>query len=125
MDKSLPKLLIGDYCIVLLGIIISVVLFNTLWHSEHAAKIQIRQGNQILGTYSLNLTREIEVKGAIGPAHIAIAQGRVRFTSAPCSNQYCVHQGWLSRAGQAAICLPNQLSIELIGKHQHFDTLNY
>lgn len=122
---QLKKPLLGDYIIILVGIVISIYLFNTLWQTAPATKIQIRQGKQIVGTYSLNQTRDIEVNGAIGHAHIRIANGKVRFMSAPCTNQYCVHQGWLNRAGQAAICLPNQLSIALLGPQQPIDTISY
>ena len=48
-----------------------------------------------------------------------------RYTQSPCRNQYCVHQGWLSRAGQVAVCLPNQISLELLGGDKNYDSLNY
>ncbi|MEQ1767465.1 MAG: NusG domain II-containing protein [Methylotenera sp.] len=126
MPKQLCKeLLIGDWLIVLIGILGIVLLFQTLWTNEHAAKVQIRLGDKIYATYSLNQQREIHVHGPIGTATISIAQGKARFAKSPCHNQYCVHQGWLTRAGQAAICLPNQISLELLGETKPYDSLNY
>lgn len=116
---------LGDYLLILMSIIGIVWLFNTLWSNEQAAKVQIRQGETIIGTYGLNQTREIQVKGPIGTNTISISNGRARFSKSPCHNQYCVHQGWLSRAGQAAICLPNQISLELIGETKPYDSLTY
>ncbi|MDP1658983.1 MAG: NusG domain II-containing protein [Methylotenera sp.] len=124
--KRLTKeLLIGDWLVVLASIMFIFFLFKTLWSNEHAAKVQIRLGDKIYATYSLNQQREIHVHGKLGDAVINISQGKARFAKSPCHNQYCVHQGWLTRAGQAAICLPNQISLELLGETKPYDSLNY
>lgn len=127
---SQPKLitkefLVGDWLVVLASMLCVFFLFLTLWSSEHAAKVQIRLGDKIYATYSLNQQREIIVHGKLGDAVISIAQGKVRFAKSPCQTQYCVHQGWLTHAGQAAICLPNQISLELLGEIKPYDSLNY
>lgn len=119
------ELLIGDWLIILLSLLGVFYLFQTLWSNEHAAKVQIRIGDKIYATYSLNQQREIHVQGKIGDAVISISQGKARFAKSPCNTQYCVHQGWLTRAGQAAICLPNQISLELLGDTRPYDSLNY
>lgn len=119
------RLLLGDYLVVSLGLLLVVYLFQILWHSEYAAKIQVRQGNQIVATLSLNQDRLMDVVGPLGVSKIEIKQGKVRFLSSPCTNQYCVHQGWLRHEGQAAICLPNRVSLELLGTQKSYDSLNY
>ncbi|ACT49168.1 NusG domain II-containing protein [Methylotenera mobilis] len=116
---------IGDWCVLTAGIILVAVLFQQLWSHQDATRVQIRHGDRIYGTYSLNQQRDIHVQGAMGAATVSILHGKARFSQSPCHNQYCVHQGWLSRAGQAAICLPNQLSLELIGETKPYDSLNY
>jgi len=124
--KLLTKhVLIGDWLVILAGLLCVFYLFQTLWSSEHAAKVQIRLGDKIYATYSLNQQREIHVHGKLGDAVISISQGKARFAKSPCTTQYCVHQGWLTRAGQAAICLPNQISLELLGETKPYDSLNY
>lgn len=127
MNSSLKsaKPLFGDVLVVLLSAAFVAFLFKTLWHHEHAAKLQIRLGDKIFATYSLDQNRNIDIKGPIGITRIVIAKGKARFASSPCANQYCVHQGWLSHTGQAAICLPNQVSLELLGGEKPFDSLNY
>jgi hypothetical protein len=99
-------------------------MFKTFWTTSPANKLQIRSGNIIYGTYSLNQHRILQVSGALGTSTIEIKQGKARFKHSPCANQYCVHQGWMNKANQTAICLPNQVSLELLGEKQ-FDTLNY
>lgn len=123
--KSFPKLLPGDWLVLGIGLVAVSVLFATLWRPEHAARLQIRDRDGVHATFSLAQDRSIEVPGPLGVSRIVIHQGRVRFTQSPCRNQYCVHQGWLSHAGQVAICLPNQVSLELLGGEKNYDSLNY
>lgn len=124
--KSLTQALLpGDWLVLITSILCVIYLFQTLWTNEHAAKVLIRLDDKIYATYSLNQQREIHIHGKLGDATISIAQGRARFAKSPCQTQYCVHQGWLTHAGQAAICLPNQISLELLGETKPYDTLNY
>lgn len=119
------QLLPGDWLIIALSSAVIIILFATLWQGGSAARVQIRAGNTVIGTYSLNQDKTLHVHGALGEAIIIIHQGKVRFQRSPCVGQYCVHQGWLTRAGQIAICLPNQVTIELIGDKKPYDSMNY
>ena len=123
--NNFPKPLIGDWCVILLSLVLIVISFFTLWSHQPATTLKIRAGNTVVGEYSLMQTKTLKITGKLGNAVIEIEQGKVRFKHSPCHNQYCVHQGWLSHANQAAICIPNQISIELIGAQPAFDSLNY
>lgn len=125
LTKSTIKPLWGDWLIIIISSIVVVLLFLTLWTNTPASQLQIRQGDKIIGTYDLNQTRELHIHGPLGDSHISIEQGKVRFSQSPCTNQYCVHQGWLHRSGQVAICIPNQVSLQLIGENKSYDSLNY
>jgi hypothetical protein len=124
--RSIFKYLLpGDWLTVIFSMVLIGYLFQTLWSHQHASKVQIRLGDKIYASYDLNLQRDVHVHGPLGEAVIHIGQGKVRFAKSPCHNQYCVHQGWLTRTGQVAICLPNQISLELIGEQKPYDSLNY
>lgn len=115
----------GDGFVIIISIIAVSILFNTLWLGEAASKVQIRSGSQIFSTLSLNQQRTLEVPGPLGNTIVAIDNGKVRVVSDPSPRQYCVKQGWLEQAGQVAMCLPNQVSVELIGNKKLYDSLNY
>lgn len=123
--KFNPKPLLGDWLVIIASLIMVVTMFQQFWSFEHASKLKIRQGNKIIGTFDLNQKRELHIHGPLGDTLIVIDQGKVRFKQSPCNNQYCIHQGWLSLAGQVAICLPNQISLQLIGAKKTYDSLNY
>jgi hypothetical protein len=119
------KPLIGDWLVIAASIVAVLVMFQQFWSFAPASQLKIRQGNLIVGIYDLNQKRELHVKGSIGESIIVINNGQARFKQSPCPNQYCVHQGWLSHAGQVAICLPNQISLQLLGAKNTYDSLNY
>lgn len=125
LPKFSHKPLIGDWLVIFASVVLVIFMFQRFWVFEQASNLKIRQGNQIVGTFDLDQTRELHIRGPIGESIIVINQGKVRFKQSPCHNQYCVHQGWLSRAGQVAICLPNQISLQLMGAKSSYDSLNY
>ena len=119
------KPLLGDWLIIVGSILAVFFMFQQFWSFETASKLKIRQGDKVIGTYDLNQTRELHIKGPLGESIIAVSNGQARFKQSPCPSQYCVHQGWLSRSGQVAICLPNQISLQLMGTKPQYDSLNY
>lgn len=125
LQKLNFKPLIGDYLIIVVSMLAIFFMFQQFWSVTPASKLKVRQGDNVIGTYDLNQTRELIIHGEISDALISINQGKVRFKLSPCNNQYCVHQGWLSHAGQVAICIPNQISLQLIGAKNSYDSLNY
>ena len=125
MRKLNNKPLLGDWLVIIISLVTVIFMFQLFWSTEQGSKLKIRQGDKIIVTYDLNQTRDLHIHGAVGDSLISIVQGKVRFKQSPCRNQYCVHQGWLSRAGQVAICIPNQISLQLIGAKSSYDSLNY
>ena len=124
-NPKFAKPLIGDWLIMAASLVAVIVMFQIFWSFAPASQLKIRQSDKIIGSYDLNQTRELKITGPMGESLISIKQGKVRFKQAPCNNQYCVHQGWLSHAGQVAICLPNQISLQLMGAKSSYDSLNY
>ena len=119
------KPLIGDWLVIAVSIAAVMVMFQQFWSFAPASQLKIRQGSKVVGIYDLNQTRELHIKGSLGESIIVINNGQARFKQSPCPNQYCVHQGWLSHAGQVAICLPNQVSLQLLGAKSKYDSLSY
>ncbi len=123
--KFSPRPLPGDWLVIALASLAVALSFLTLWRSEAAGKLQIRAGDHIFATLSLDQRRTLAVPGPLGVTTVVIDHGRARVASDPGRHQYCVKQGWLSRAGQVAMCLPNQVSVELLGGDKAYDSLNY
>ena len=69
--------------------------------------------------------RSVTIAGPLGETVVEIQGQRARIARDPSPKQYCVHQGWLQKTGDAALCLPNQVSIEIAGANHNVDSINY
>jgi hypothetical protein len=125
LTSVLRHIRIGDWLTLGLGGIGVVALAFWLWSGELADKAVIRSGGKIFREVSLARNQKIEVPGPLGISVIAIENRRARIASDPSPRQYCVRQGWLQQSGEIALCLPNQVSVELVGSHKRYDSLNY
>lgn len=45
--------------------------------------------------------------------HLA-SDGRIRFQESDCPDKICVKTGWLSKVGQTAACLPNEIILKIV-----------
>ncbi|HUW26504.1 MAG TPA: NusG domain II-containing protein [Gallionella sp.] len=121
----LPHLKSGDWLTLLLGGTGVMLLALNLWSGGIADKAVIRSGGKIFREVPLSRDQQIEVPGPLGTSVITIQGRKARISSDPSPRQYCVRQGWLQQAGEIAICLPNQVSVELAGSQKKYDSLNY
>ena len=115
----------GDWLTLLSGSVCVVLLTLTLWSGGLADKAVIRSGGKIFREVPLSRDQQIEVPGPLGISIVNIHQRKARIASDPSPRQYCVRQGWLQQAGEIALCLPNQVSLELVGGKKKYDSLNY
>jgi hypothetical protein len=52
---------------------------------------------------------------------IEVLPGKIRVADADCPDKICVKTGWISQAGQLAVCLPHKLIINIEGKNNTAD----
>lgn len=83
---------------------------------------------ETIAEYDLSgLTGPVEhtVDEAPYPLVIQAEQGRIRVLESECPSQDCVHTGWIDKAGQQIICLPDKLVISLSGTDaKEFDAIS-
>jgi hypothetical protein len=115
----------GDWLIVLLGLLFCAASIPLVWQGGMAEKAVIKRGGEVFAELDLSRNRRIEVSGPQGITTIKVEKRRVRVVSDPGMHQYCVRQGWLERAGEIAICAPNQVSVQVIGNKESYDSLSY
>lgn len=115
----------GDWLVLLAGGMSVAGLTTTLWFGAPGQRLVVRQGGQVFLETSLDRARTIEVPGPLGTTRVEVAEHRARIIADPSPRQLCVRQGWLSRTGEAALCLPNQVSIEIAGRVKPYDSLSY
>lgn len=116
----------GDWLVLAAGAAAVALLALRFWHgSGEADRVVVRSGGKVFAELTLSGQQTVTVPGPLGETLVEVDQHRARVARDPSPRQYCVQQGWLSRPGEVAICLPNQVSIELAGREKLYDSLNY
>lgn len=115
----------GDVAVALVGLALCVYSALTLWRGGEPDGAVVRAGGKVVAELDLRRPQVLDVPGPLGTTRIQIEPGRARVAADPGPRQYCVRQGWLSRAGAVAICAPNQVSLTLTGRGADYDSLNY
>lgn len=115
----------GDWLVLLGAMLLTAWLFASLWQGHAADKAVVRSGGKVVAELNLAVNRSFVANGPLGESHIEINNRRARVAKDPSPRQYCVQQGWLSKAGEAALCLPNQVSLELTGAKKLYDSITY
>ncbi|MCX7165139.1 MAG: NusG domain II-containing protein [Rhodocyclales bacterium] len=118
----------GDWVLLLAAGVLVAASYPLLWRGGTADRAIVKRDGQVVTELALNAARRYEVAGAIGNTIIEVQPGRARVVSDPGPRQYCVQQGWLTRANAVAICAPNHVTLQLSGRggqNGGYDTLNY
>ena len=119
MKPRWPRLLAGDWLLLLLLLLACGASFRWLWWQQgNADELLLSANGQEFARWPLRLDHRFELPGPLGMTVVEVRAGRARIVSDPSPPQYCVQQGWLSHAGETALCLPNRTAISIGGQRQ-------
>lgn len=79
--------------------------------------IIIRENGEVFGEYPISEDAEIDVDGILT---VVIEDGGVYVKSAVCPDKLCERSGRISRGGEAIVCLPGGVSVEISGDEYDF-----
>ena len=123
--QFIKKIKIGDLLTIFIFIVLTGYLSSILWNFPQGEYLKIQMGKQVIGSFSLNQNVIKIIEGPIGKTEVIIDSGKVRISKSPCTKKYCLHQGWINKLNQTIVCVPNQISISIIGARTDYDSLNY
>lgn len=124
-DRRRPTLWDGLLALLVAAAAAALLFFLRPAESNFLTASIVLDGETI-GTYDLTGLTEpvtLTVDQADYPLTIRLEPVRVCIGESACPSQDCVHTGWISRAGEQIICLPNRLVISLTGGQQEFDAV--
>lgn len=115
----------ADYLAILFAALLLPYLYATHWSSgEVGSTVSVMNGDETT-QLSLAHNQTVQIKGALGTSTLNITDGKIRFTTSPCLGKQCIHSGWLEHAGEFAACLPNRVSVAVLGNEPRFDSINF
>jgi hypothetical protein len=111
----------GDKILIVSILIIAGVFFGfkALQHDSSGNLIAVvSQDGEEIETVNLTKLEDSQTIVIEEPLHqvILAERGRIRFEESDCPNQNCVDTGWLTKAGDKAVCLPNKVVITIEGE---------
>lgn len=115
----------GDWLVLALAVAATLASAPLMLGSGQPDKAVIRAGGVLYAELPLTARRRLAVPGPLGNTVIEIEPGRARVAADPGPRQYCVKQGWLTRANAIAICAPNQVSLALASGAAAYDSISY
>ena len=107
----------GDLLAALAVIVLAAGLSVFLWVralSVRHTSVEIYQNGEQVQTLPLNSDREFTLSGDYTNT-VTVKDGKIAITHSTCPGSDCVHSGWISRAGQSIVCLPNRTEIRVVG----------
>ncbi|MDQ3261646.1 MAG: NusG domain II-containing protein [Pseudomonadota bacterium] len=115
----------GDWMMLLAVVLAVGWLCANLWQRGAGKSVIVRSKGIVVSELSLQRNRSVTIAGPLGKTTVEVNGQRARIARDPSPKQYCVRQGWLKAAGDVALCLPNQVSIEIAGANPYVDSINY
>ena len=83
---------------------------------------EISRNGEVVASLPLDTDAEYVVNGDYENV-VTIADGGAFFSSSNCPNEDCVHTGRLTKAGQLAVCLPNGVTVRIVGEEADVDAI--
>ncbi|VAX12146.1 hypothetical protein MNBD_GAMMA24-1981 [hydrothermal vent metagenome] len=115
----------ADIVLLLIAVLALPFIYLYYWQPTTAGTtVRIMRGETLVRELALDNDQEISIKGPLGTSRLQIKNGKIRFISSPCTGKVCIHTGWLSHSGDFTACLPNRISIEIMGQGE-YDSMNF
>lgn len=76
---------------------------------------ELLHNNSLVLRLSLDEDRQLQPPGFPGVT-LEVKNGAACFKASDCPDKVCVHTGYISHPGQSAVCLPNRLTLRIVGK---------
>lgn len=116
----------GDFLVLILAAILVPYLYINYWGPGTAGEYALIQvGGTEWQKVSLHEDHAWKVPGPLGISTLQVQDGQIRFVDSPCRGKACTHAGWLSHGGEVAACLPNRVSVQVIGRDRRYDSISY
>lgn len=87
-----------------------------LHDGEKGAMLEIESMGNPYAVVEMNRRKTVTIPGALGDSVIEIDESGARFIETAGPDKTCIEQGYITDAGEMAVCVPNRVLIRVIGK---------
>lgn len=113
MREQIKKHRLDIIIIAAILLVATVALTLTLALRERGDAVRVTVGGVTVGEYPLSVDATYTLNGG---TNILVIEGGVAYLSyADCPDKTCVNTGKIKYVGQSIICLPNKITVAVIG----------
>lgn len=114
------RLIAGDTAVIFFFGFLSISFFFGFDStSKEAGTVEVEVGGKSVLTIDRDMDGIHEVTGPLGPTRLEVRERRVRILSSPCPLKIGIKAGWIGKAGELLVCLPNEVVVRLPGNLQN------
>ena len=111
--KPLEAVIIG---LILLGSIAAAIIMNRSGSGPRTAVIRCGDVRHELALDEDGLFRFDGID-----AEFEVKNGKIRLTEASCPDKICEKTGYIGSSGQSIICIPNKITVSVVGSDESVD----
>ena len=109
----MKKLITLQDLIIIFVILLSAVLLLLFKSNEIGKTAVIRVDGKEYKTVNLESDGKTEI--SVNGVSVVYGCGEIWVENSTCHDKICVNAGHLSKKGQSAVCVPNRVSVEIVG----------
>ncbi|MEN3013566.1 MAG: NusG domain II-containing protein [Endomicrobiia bacterium] len=111
-----------DYFFIFLFLLSSLFSFKLMsFKKDNDLFVVIFQNNRVVYKEKISIEKIIQLNNAV----VEIKNNKVKIKQSICPFRICMHTGWISKAGQQIVCIPNRIFITIESKKKEIDTIVY
>ena len=114
MIEMVKKHKLDIIVIVSLLLLSAVVLIATTLSRQGGASIEVTVGGELVGTYSLGTDAVYELNG--GTNILTVSGGVAYMSDSNCPDHTCENTGRVRYVGEMIVCLPNRITVTVVGE---------
>lgn len=105
--------------LILLTVFSAVAIFIRAFYMNESKTAQIYQNGELIREIELDTVDspiEFDITDSDGHINTVRAEkGKIRMLGADCPDKLCVNRGWIKNSVVPVVCLPNKVTIEIVG----------
>lgn len=116
-----------DILLIVIAIAALPFAYKQFWGPNYrGTEVDILVTGQEGQRHSLLRNQTLTINGKLGDSVIRIKNGKAAFIDSPCTNKQCIRSGWLDRNGDTTACLPNRITLSVVGNGiARYDSVNF
>ena len=99
--------------IIIMFVIIILFIVNNIINKQEVDTAEIYVNNKLYKSISVDLDEDIVISNGNNYNHIKIHNGGVEMIESSCSDKVCVQSGYIKKASDRIVCMPNKVVIKI------------